>query len=129
MTCCFFSSLKTLLTMREDSALPPNQCPGCWFDGLRLAGFQVSITGWFWVSTEVCTSHKPVHTAHLLLCLVSFWLVHRVQSPSCRRLGRHPARSLEPLRTSRKPARTACQPRGQFPSPPAQVTHYRHFPT
>ena len=38
--------------MREDSALPSNQCPGCWFDGLQLAGFQVSITGRFWLSTE-----------------------------------------------------------------------------
>ena len=53
MTCCFFSSFKTLLTIREDSALPSNQCPGCWFDGLQLAGFQVTITGRFWVSTEV----------------------------------------------------------------------------
>src|SRR5258708_16382216 len=52
MTCCFFSSFKTLLTMREDSALPSNQCPGCWFDGLQLAGFHLTITGRFWVSTE-----------------------------------------------------------------------------
>lgn len=29
-----------------------NQCPGCWFDGLQLAGFQLTITGRFWVSTE-----------------------------------------------------------------------------
>ena len=64
MTCCFFSSFKTLLTMREDSALPSNQCPGCWFDGLQLAGFQLTITGGFWVSTEAWASTRATCAFH-----------------------------------------------------------------
>ena len=49
MTCCFFSSLKTLLTLTEGIALASNQCPErC----LSLAGFQVIIYGRFWVFTE-----------------------------------------------------------------------------
>jgi len=49
MTCCFFSSFKTLLTLTEVSPSRRNQCPErC----LSLAGFQVIMYGRFWVFTE-----------------------------------------------------------------------------
>ncbi len=50
MTCCFFSSLKTLLTFAEGIALAAefNVLDG----GLSLAGFQVIINSRFWVFTE-----------------------------------------------------------------------------
>jgi hypothetical protein len=49
MTCCFFSSLKTLLTMRRVSPSRRIQCPE---RGLHMAGFQAFIYGRFWVFTE-----------------------------------------------------------------------------
>src|ERR1039458_2552203 len=51
MTCCFFSSLKTLLTVTEDSVL--TSAFNALDDGLQLAGFQVTLTGRFWVTPEV----------------------------------------------------------------------------
>ena len=50
MTCCFFSSLKTLLTVTEDSVL--TSAFNVLDDGLQLAGFQVTPTGRFWVTPE-----------------------------------------------------------------------------
>src|ERR1700736_5460469 len=50
MTCCLFSSLKTLLTVTEDSVLTP--AFNVLDDGLQLAGFQVTLTGRFWVTPE-----------------------------------------------------------------------------
>jgi hypothetical protein len=50
MTCCFFSSLKTLLTVTEDSVL--TSAFNALDDGLQLAGFQVTLTGRFWVTPE-----------------------------------------------------------------------------
>src|ERR1039458_7205065 len=50
MTCCFFSSLKKLLTVTEDSVLTP--AFNVLDDGLQLAGFQVTLTGRFWVTLE-----------------------------------------------------------------------------
>ena len=55
ITCCFFSSLKTLLTLTEGIPSRQGQCPG---SAIPLAGFQVSTYGRFWVSPEgarVCT--------------------------------------------------------------------------
>ena len=49
MTCCFFSSFKTLLTSTEATALVRVNVLG---DGLSVAGFQVIISGRFWVFTE-----------------------------------------------------------------------------
>ena len=50
MTCCFFSSFKTLLTSTEVIALTLGvnvlEC------GLSLAGFQVILYGRFWVTPE-----------------------------------------------------------------------------
>src|SRR5712692_351878 len=51
MTCCFFSSLKTLLTVTEDSVL--TSAFNVLDDDLQLAGFQVTLTGRFWVTPEV----------------------------------------------------------------------------
>src|ERR1017187_10327514 len=56
MTCCFFSSLKTLLTVTEDSVLTP--AFNVLDDGLQLAGFQVTLTGRFWVTPEGEASMK-----------------------------------------------------------------------
>src|SRR5438309_88904 len=51
MTCCFFASLKILAMSAERlTALPPRQRLERL---LPMAGFQVSIYGRFWVSTEV----------------------------------------------------------------------------
>jgi len=49
-TCCFFCSLKTLLTSTEGSPSRPSQCPA----SAPLAGFQVTLIGRFWVTPEVC---------------------------------------------------------------------------
>ena len=54
MTCCFFSSLKTLLTVTEDSVFTP--AFNVLDDGLQLAGFQVTPTGRFWVTPEAMTN-------------------------------------------------------------------------
>ena len=51
MTCCFFSSLKTLLTVTEDNVL--TSAFNVLIGGLQLAGFQVTLTGRFWVTPEV----------------------------------------------------------------------------
>src|ERR1039457_6937045 len=50
MTCCFFSSLKTLLTVTEDNVLTP--AFNVLDEDLQLAGFQVTLTGRFWVTPE-----------------------------------------------------------------------------
>src|SRR5215831_4570487 len=53
MTCCFFSSFKTLLTSTEGNPLAfVVNVLDC---GLSLAGFQVIIYGRFWVFTEAPT--------------------------------------------------------------------------
>src|SRR4051812_49076190 len=49
-TCCFFSSFKTLAMPPEPTSLRGIQCPGRL---LSLAGFQVIITGRFWVSLRL----------------------------------------------------------------------------
>src|ERR1035441_1617553 len=54
MTCCFFSSLKTLLTVTEDSVL--TSAFNALDDGLQLAGFQVTLTGRFWVTPEAAVT-------------------------------------------------------------------------
>src|ERR1017187_6220185 len=51
IACCFFSSLKTLLTLTEDSVL--TSAFNVLDDGLQLAGFQVTPTGRVWVTPEV----------------------------------------------------------------------------
>src|ERR1039457_1834044 len=51
-TCCFFSSFKTLAMPTEPTSLRGIQCPGRL---LSLAGFQVIITGRFWVIAEAFT--------------------------------------------------------------------------
>src|SRR5271155_915582 len=48
-TCCFFSSFKTLAMPTEPTSLRGIQCPGRL---LSLAGFQVIISGRFWVIAE-----------------------------------------------------------------------------
>src|SRR5258706_9813015 len=49
MTCCFFSSLKTLLMPREPISAPF----GVNVPGSAMAGFQVTLYGRFWVTPEV----------------------------------------------------------------------------
>ena len=49
MTCCFFSSFKTLLTMTEGIA---SRRVNVLSEGLLVAGFQVIMSGRFWVFTE-----------------------------------------------------------------------------
>src|SRR6202035_4320138 len=49
MTCCFFSSLKTLLMPRE----PTRASLGVNVPGLTMAGFQLSLYGRIWVTPEV----------------------------------------------------------------------------
>ena len=53
MTCCRFSSFKTLLTSMEGSP-PSRQRPALF----SLAGFQPSLIGRFWVSPEVHNCHE-----------------------------------------------------------------------
>ena len=50
MTCCLFSSLKTLLTSSEGIALALES--NVLNEGFSLAGFQVIMYGRFWVITE-----------------------------------------------------------------------------
>src|SRR5207245_5167532 len=58
MTCCFFASLKILAMSAERlTALPPRQRLERL---LPMAGFQVSIYGRFWVSTEGLRGWEPV---------------------------------------------------------------------
>ena len=52
MTCCFFSSFKTLLTSPRVIALG-SELTSWTVVYLSLAGFQVIINGRFWVITEV----------------------------------------------------------------------------
>jgi hypothetical protein len=52
ITCCFFSSLKTLLTLTE--GIPPSESMS-WISSL-LAGFQVIIVGRLWVIPEALES-------------------------------------------------------------------------
>jgi hypothetical protein len=54
ITCCFFSSLKTLLMPPQPTWLRRSQCPGRY---LSLAGFEVTFIGRFWVTAEV-TSYR-----------------------------------------------------------------------
>src|SRR5437773_9318668 len=55
MTCCFFSSFKTLLMPTE--RIPPDSMSRT---SLSLAGFQLIIIGRFWVTAEVNSpSYKP----------------------------------------------------------------------
>src|SRR5271166_4599468 len=49
MTCCFFSSLKTLLMPTEPIRAPV----GVNVPGLPMAGFQLTLHGRIWVTTEV----------------------------------------------------------------------------
>src|SRR5271157_5200150 len=49
MTCCFFSSLKTLLMPTE----PIRASVGVNVPGLSMAGFQLTLHGRFWVIPEV----------------------------------------------------------------------------
>jgi hypothetical protein len=48
MTCCFFSSLKTLLMLTEPIKAPV----GVNVPGSSLAGFQMTFIGRFWVTPE-----------------------------------------------------------------------------
>jgi hypothetical protein len=48
MTCCFFSSFKTLLMPRE----PINAPVGVNVPGLTMAGFQLTLYGRIWVTPE-----------------------------------------------------------------------------
>jgi hypothetical protein len=50
ITCRFFSSLKTLLMPTERVGSRRCQCPGVF---VSVAGFQVTISGRFWVAAEV----------------------------------------------------------------------------
>ena len=58
MTCCFFSLFKTLLTVTEDSVL--TSAFNVLDDGLQLAGFQVTLTGRFWVTPEETLTLKAL---------------------------------------------------------------------
>ena len=49
MTCCFFSSLKTLLMPKEPIRAPL----GVNVPGLTMAGFQLTLHGRIWVTPEV----------------------------------------------------------------------------
>ena len=49
MTCCFLSSLKTLLMAVEPNWLVSLNAPNAY---LSLAGFEVTIIGRFWVTAE-----------------------------------------------------------------------------
>src|SRR5258708_21896711 len=57
ITCCFFSSLKTLLIPTKATALRRNQRPRASFS---LAGFQVTLIGRFWVTAEAETVRGSV---------------------------------------------------------------------
>jgi hypothetical protein len=55
MTCCFFSSLKTLLTLTEGN---PHVMLNV-LDSTPLAGFQMILIGRFWVIPEGWTTNNP----------------------------------------------------------------------
>src|SRR5215467_11193155 len=56
ITCCFFSSLKTLLMPTQPTWLRRSQCPGRY---LSLAGFELTLIGRFWVTAEAATLVPP----------------------------------------------------------------------
>src|SRR6266481_77465 len=60
ITCCRFSALKTLAI--PAAGVQPTAQVNASAPGAALAGFQVSINGRFWVSTEEVTQKRP----HLL---------------------------------------------------------------
>src|SRR6266545_6735396 len=90
MTCCFFASLKMLAMPAEGrTAPPPRQCLERL---LPMAGFQVSIYGRFWVSTEqrsamilaACRDIRPGRkAADDLLSVPTPWVGHPVLCSLC----------------------------------------------
>ena len=54
MTCCFFSSLKTLLMPTEPIRAPV----GVNVPGLPMAGFQLTLHGRIWVTPEARDKHR-----------------------------------------------------------------------
>ena len=75
MTCCFFSSFKTLLTSTEAT---PRVRVNVLGDGLSVAGFQVIISGRFWVITEA-SGRFDANRIHFQLALLAYnlngWLL------------------------------------------------------
>jgi Methyltransferase domain len=65
ITCCFFASLKTLLIPTKATALRRNQRPRASFS---LAGFQVTLIGRFWVTTEGLRHRCRTHGIADLRC-------------------------------------------------------------
>src|SRR5271166_1153318 len=90
-TCCFFSSFKTLAMPTEPTSLRGIQCPGRL---LSLAGFQVIITGRFWVIAEVSqTWQVPIN--------------HLWPYPHRRRHRNQSSRGQKPALSRRGPTRPA----------------------
>src|SRR2546426_9044665 len=65
ITCCRFSALKTLPI--PAAGVQPTAQVNVSAPGAALAGFQVSINGRFWVSTEGIERRSPLCSAWLLL--------------------------------------------------------------
>ena len=96
MTCCFFSSLKTLLMPKEPISAPL----GVNVPGLPMAGFQLTLHGRIWVTPEDCGSgagHYPrtdparFGAPFRPWCAVRFWRLHSLaKSPSM--IGFHRSR-------------------------------------
>src|SRR5258707_15373404 len=63
ITCCFFSSLKTLLIPTKATALRRNQRPRASFS---LAGFQVTLIGRFWVTAEGIDARTTRHAGYAI---------------------------------------------------------------
>ena len=74
ITCCFFSSLKTLLIPTKATALRRNQRPRASFS---LAGFQVTLIGRFWVTAEGTTRLTSAAIGEVVnrVCDVVIWLM------------------------------------------------------
>src|SRR5713226_2488221 len=72
MTCCFFSSLKTLLMPTEPTRAPI----GVNVPGFPMAGFQLTLYGRFWVTPEVW-EYVFSRIAILRIDGVNDWAYHR----------------------------------------------------
>ena len=58
MTCCFFASLKTFAMSREATYLPPKSMSRTSL--LKLAAFQVTLIGRFWVTPEAIRASEAL---------------------------------------------------------------------
>lgn len=105
ITCCRFSSLKTLL-MPTKATVPMSESTSQAL--FSLAGFQVTIIGRFWVTAE---GHPPITVARPNRCVA--WCIFVTRHPASARTVRFCASTSTRL----IPARSIITPPSHTPNP------------